>query len=55
VGGDYQPTKELKMKTATMMRSKSLAPKLSQKSQRRYSIVREGVVAGTLSGAVAAL
>lgn len=43
------------MKPATMMTSKSFAPKLSLKFEWWLSIVREGVVAGMLSGALVAL
>ena len=44
------------MKTATMMRTKSAAQKLwHNRFEWWMSIVREGVVAGTLGGAVVAL
>ena len=43
------------MKPATMITSKSLVPKLLHKSDWWLSTVHEGVVAGTLSGAVVAL
>ena len=43
------------MKTATMMTSKSFVRKPAPKSEWGLSVVREAVVAGTLSGAMVAL
>jgi len=44
------------MKTATIMTTKSAAPKLRHNRFEWWmSIIREGVVAGTLGGAIVAL